>query len=340
MSRFISNTHTEPNISKKIDRRSPIKFFEINSYTQEELDRVNMYIHKIVSDKMDGKVNRVLCYRHSDIKFIVDLYDRLVLDNIFSSSNSEIICRVSHHQATFNGKTDFDNKGRLRIVIYVKTLSNTFIEDRKYSFNTRCFDRLECMLSVIRHELIHAFIRAFGSEEERTRGKDHGSLFVTLYKNIFNSTVTTSYSIYDIDIYPERGQIVGKQLKKGKKAKIIKQNKIETVTILEEPITYENSELILYKTKKGTIGKRELLLFKSPKKNNRVDTKKNTLLSPISSQQQIRTNPDIKSSQGFELGLSKKRFETVARKRGISENLIKVYYKHYNREQKELQGGI
>lgn len=329
------------NISKKnINKKDPIGFFRKNSYSREELNSVNTYIHSVLSNKLDGKVNRVLCYRHSDIILAVNLYDKLVLGGLIKNSGRELICRVSHHEATFNGKTDII-KGKIRMVIYIQKLSTTFTEDRKYSFNSRCYDRLECMLSVIRHELIHVFVKIFGNEADYSEAVNHGNLFKLLYSNIFDGSVTMSYGTYDVDIYPERGILIGSKLKKGKEAKIIQPRKeLKTVIVLEEPITYENSELIRYKTKGGTESRTELLLFKSPEEVKREDTRKNTILSPISSQHYIKKDITKKTKEGYRLGLSKQRFTKEALKRGVDPKDIPKLYQKYNKERKELQGGV
>jgi len=335
---LLLNQADQPNISRKdIDKRDPISFFTDNRYTEKELSRVYKYVYDVLSNRMDNKVNRVLCYRDSDIQLAMELYDKLILDNLFRMSNVPIICSVSHNQGDFNGQTKW-NGGVISIVIYVKSVSSSFKEDRKYSYNERCFDRLECILSVIRHEMIHALSRIFSNTEQRNESTNHGPLFKELFKNIFNGSVTRSYSGYDLDLYADRGKVVGKELKKGEEAQLLgRKGAAKNVIILDEPITYENTELIKYKTKGGTINETELLLFKSPEHKNRGNTKDNTLLSRISSGQFIKDDRITKTKEGYKIGLNKTGFASAARKRGIKEENIKEEYKIYNQERKDLQ---
>lgn len=312
-----------------LDKRNPIDVFSEEKYTKEEIQKVNNYIYSVLSDKMDGYVNRVLCYRNSDIELIVSLYDSLLLGNIIQNSGRELEIEISHKKNEGIGRSGI-RQGKILLTIYVYILTTLFKEDRKYSISERCYDRLECMMQTVRHELVHIIGFIYGTKAQKEPLRNHGSIFKILFKNIFDGSITTTYSSTDVDIYPERGKIVGKKLKKGKKAQIIStENKLQKVTILEEPILFENDEKIKVITKDGKQKEVKLLLFKSPV--SRKSTRKNTMLSPISKGHEIEQEDRI-TNAGYPYGLARNQFERRALREGVRKEDIRKEWRKYVKE--------
>lgn len=53
-----------------------LHFLEDVDYSQKYIDEKRKIIYNIISEQMDYKINRIDCYRDSDIYSIISLYDK------------------------------------------------------------------------------------------------------------------------------------------------------------------------------------------------------------------------------------------------------------------------
>lgn len=315
----------------KIGKKNPLTVFSSFSYTKEEIDSVNRYVYSRLSERLDGYVNRVLCYRNSDIEYAVNLYDELLLDNRIKRDNRPFTINISHKKNQGSGRSGISGNN-IQLTIYMYKFTHLFKKKRSYSVGERCFDRLECILETVRHELVHILTYIYADEKQLEDSKHHGKLFRLLFRNIFNGTTTKAYSTADVDIYPERGKVVGKTLKKGEKYQLISKKGLEEITLLETPITYENEELIKVRSPKGTQKEVKLLFIKSPPSKSRNSVKRNTILSPISSKQYIQKKSTLITKEGYPYGLGRQHYREMALKKGVPTEEIPKKYKDYLKE--------
>jgi len=268
------------------------KHFYASDYKLDDIEEKRKIIYDIISKRLDYKVNRVDCYRNKDIKEIYRLYDIYFFEsNLFRYMEEKekegwvfkFLIRIIRNDIA-GAATYLETKHRtIKSVIFKNTLKETFKADKKVNIGYACYDRLECLLRIIEHEMIHLFMFFFDRE---TAIKDpHGKEFKKLNGNIFK--VFSQYNMFDEDVHIYRGRTIKirKTLKVGEFAYIRFRNGVyKKVKILELP-SIEDLELdedltatvLLNEEKK----RYSMARFKSPDKKT-YKSKNNTILSPIS----------------------------------------------------------
>lgn len=163
----MDKTKPTPIYTYENDRdRKPITFFRNHKNKKKYVDTRRKYIYDVLSDRMDNKINRLDCYRDSDIQKAVDLYDELFLGNSLKNAliltskdetvNAEIDVNIKEsykEDAMLPGITKFESLYSIGVVkfrIYRGAFRKTFVDsDKKVSSSYRCFDRLECIQQTI-----------------------------------------------------------------------------------------------------------------------------------------------------------------------------------------------
>lgn len=166
-------------------------------------------------------------------------------------------------------------------------LRKTFLDINKRISNTiRCYDRLQCIIQTIEHELIHVFMFLF--DRKIFFNDEHGKEFKKINRNLYKINTIQSYLSEDIDLYVGRSKVVKKNLKIGGNAYILLEDgSYSKVKILNLPSDEEleiNDEAEIEVEFNGEKFNFPLTLVRSPqKKYKKKQSKKNTILSPISS---------------------------------------------------------
>lgn len=290
----------------KSNRNRAINIFKTNKNKEDDVEERRNYIYNLMKRLLDNKINRLDCYRNSDIQKAIQLYDEIFFGNILRDAlyhgkhKVDIIgiVREKRDRKKYGdkktsppGSTNFeklDTKDKkIELIIYKEAFRETFIEEGVIISNSsRCYDRLECILQTIEHELIHILITLYEdklSEFERTDNwltMGHGFLFKQLLFNIFHTETVGSYLQFaSVDIYNGRHDFIINNAKLKKKVKIL--DKEGEFIIASEPYK-KYGELFIKVTDKGNkihevfIG--DILL----EGNNRPSKRVNTILSPIS----------------------------------------------------------
>lgn len=280
----------------------PLQVLATHKYNENGSKIAREYIYAVIAKNMDNKVNRIDCYRDSDVFDLIQLYDELFLGSCVTKAKVrlldntvvpvKIIGRMDENYLDAGGVTSPVGNDTIVVTLNRATQRETF-EDRTKTVSSvrRCYDRLECYQQVIEHELIHVIIRIYrGYSEEEKEG--HGPLFMSLAKNIFGITYIYTYLKHDIELYPGRGEKILKHLKKGDPIQL--RGKIygflglsqpivkETPTKIEEEgfVNVEFTDISGGKTTRNVA----VAFIKSPPQiaNTKPPSKETTILSPIS----------------------------------------------------------
>lgn len=282
---------------------NPIEVLMNYKYSRQQVNDVREYIHAVMYEKMDGKINRIDCYRDSDVLDMIFLYDELLFANCIKKSkykdqkgnvgNYKIYGVMDEHYLEAGGVTEFVNEHSVAITLNRYFHRDTFEnKEDKVNNNSRCYDRLGCMQQTLEHELIHMLIFLFPLKQ---REDDHGPTFKALSKNIFDVNTKFSYLQYnDVHIYEGRANKIVNRIKVGDKIQVRQTNKTKnknnlpvTVTRLPTALNEDEEAIITIKYDSGTIREIPATLIKTPPEIvelRKPASRENTSLSPIAAQ--------------------------------------------------------
>ena len=170
----------------------PIQIISKHKYDIDKVEEVRAYIHAVMSQKMDHKINRIDCYRDSDIDNMIALYDELLFARCIENAQYrtingnilkwKIVGRMDEDLIGAGGvTTTIRNTGTIYVTLNRKILSKTFEEKtQKVSSYKRCYDRLDCAQQIIEHELIHVMISVYLGYTEQPVNDGHGPIFICI----------------------------------------------------------------------------------------------------------------------------------------------------------------
>lgn len=291
--------------------RNPIAFFRSKKNKKKDVETRREYIYNYLFDLLDHKINRLDCYRNNDIQKAIELYDELFFDfslrdgyvykekstkkipiQIEAHIKEERIYKHSDEKPTYTppASTNFEKvseNGLIEIFIYRKAFRKTFTEEQRVVSNSsRCFDRLECILQSLEHELIHVLIRLYDHRLSNFESIDnwvnlgHGIVFKKLLLNIFLTENTDSFLKYgDVDVYTGRTSFILKNIKEDMKIALL--GRKGTFTITSSPFIASGYIYVKVKDDKGKITEEPIEKIEIKDKKRKI-SKKNTILSPIS----------------------------------------------------------
>lgn len=195
-----------------------------NPYSEKYIKRHRKKIYDTLSEMMDGKVNRIDCFRNSDLYTAFKLYDKYFFKDAFSElkQNEENIKYffVFSESETLQAHTEvfYDIS---QIVIYKTRVRGVFNNRTGYINAPQvCYDRLDCILSTFEHELIHMYLGYFRMQSKYVEN-GHGPLFRRMNKAVFGVDITVIYPEQDIAINNSYFSSLVKQLKKGRKVDVV-----------------------------------------------------------------------------------------------------------------------
>lgn len=228
---------------------NPTQYFLDNPYKKTDIEERRAFIYSVISEKLDGKVNRVDCFRNSDLMIAFLLYDKLFFQSAFKwlIEVGKIKFNITFEEEVISEKTGegvVANGGGNRLRVSRKFFRDLFRKESKFKNSTFvCYDRLECILNTFEHEMVHVYQSFYdiGGFNDPTNNF-HGPRFVRLNKNIFGIPFTTASDTFDdVAITPERIEKIAKTLKKGQRVQYRNKggNPIDLI-VEEEPITTED----------------------------------------------------------------------------------------------------
>lgn len=265
-----------------------LKTFKKNPNDKEEIEERRRYIYQYIAGLMDNKVNRIDSWRNSDLSTAIRLYDELFLGNCISKLGYK---GDKEFKSSFDEFEEYDRHipGRVRLnkewdklhlTIFKYPFRDNF--EKRVSNTSRCYDRLECMLQTLEHELIHVVIDMYEEDLSKVERKSlrvdaHSSLFGDYLKAIFGTNIVLSYLLLDVDIYENREEYIMENISVGDKVKILGRAGLRTISKI---YTNRNKERVIeIEEKKGEQIPLQLVDIEN---NERKTKDKKVFLSPIS----------------------------------------------------------
>lgn len=233
------------------------EYFLKNKYSNKEiaLKKKNIYNALVQIFKDDLNINKL---KNSQIRDMLIIYDNIFLfDNFYKYlEDSDIILNFVIDTDTENnnlGSTMYITPKLYKIILYQKEINKLIKSDYNKIGGIKCYNKIQCLMNIFEHELIHVIIYIFCPSKEV--GDGHGEVFQTILKNIFghnhsyfsNLTEILNMSQKEID---NKVNLIKKKIKLGNivESYTVKNKKKEgeVINIEENYVIIKNKDKIYF----------------------------------------------------------------------------------------------
>ena len=179
-------------------------YFINNKFSNKEIAKKKKKIYQILNKTL----SKSLELSNENIRDMFILYDHVFLFDQFYNYLTENQIKVnfkinnSDEVKDILGQTNIDNDSHT-ITIYTDNLRKLILNKYIKIGGIKCYDKLQCLMNVFEHELIHLLVHVFclkrdlleRSHNDKCTDSGHSNTFNIILKNIFGHT-----QIYYLDL--------------------------------------------------------------------------------------------------------------------------------------------
>lgn len=196
-------------------------YFKKNSFSNKEISikKKKIYDISIKNNLLENLENEIIT--KDNIKDLFILYDHIFLFDQFyeylNKNNIKINFNLDTNKNHDNlGRTEMESEKNHSITMYIGNIKKLVINEYIKIGGIKCYNKLQCLMSVFEHELIHLLIHIFCIDIDYKNNHyiHHGDAFQSILKNIFGHT-----QVYYLDL---------KKINKTQKEVDIKINQIKS----------------------------------------------------------------------------------------------------------------
>jgi hypothetical protein len=248
------------------EKFDPISVFSSHKYSLADLTRVREYIHSLIELNMrPHSIDNVDLYRNSDFNLALKKYNRLVLGSCLSEKVKVVLSYETKIHTTSIGYIEEKDDGLIiRLAIDLAKKDLVKINNKPRCGTRPCSDILDCILSTLEHELVHAIIILYKKDDMKKDNSGHTPLFSLLALNIFGIITTQTYIDYDIDLFEGRFELLGKIYRKGSRVKLLTDKSDTIYTITRFPTNPKEFSIVYLKDEDNNTLKVYLAGLKTP----------------------------------------------------------------------------
>jgi len=180
-------------------------YFKENSFSKKEISLKKKKIYDILikNKLLENLENKKIT--KNDLRDMFILYDHVFLFDQFyeylTNNNIKINFNVENYSKHSNlGTTNIVGKTHT-ITMYIGNIQSLVIDEYIKIGGIKCFNKLQCLMNVFEHELIHFLIHIFCLKIDFLENADndhdwhHGESYQKILKNIFGHT-----QVYYLDL--------------------------------------------------------------------------------------------------------------------------------------------
>ena len=177
-------------------------YFSKNNYSKKEISFKKKKIYQVLKENINQDFNNI---NRDIIKDMFILYDHIFLFDQFyeylNNNNLKVKFEFDTKDNTNQilGNTNRKNQSDHTIILYLKNINNLINVNNNNDYvkigGIKCYDRIQCLMNVFEHELVHLLIYIFCDkldliENYRKNNQDdsHNEIFRNILRNIFGHT--------------------------------------------------------------------------------------------------------------------------------------------------------